>query len=286
MNIPGSDVYLNGAWLPRGEARVSAFDRGFIFGDGIYEVIPVYGRKPFLMDRHLERMVDNLAKVKISDPHGGPAGWAKLVQELVDRQAFENQKLYIQVTRGTAPRLHSFPDGAAPTVFMFTDEMTILSDERAKQGFKGVTMPDFRWLRGDIKSISLLAAVLGSEHARQHDATELIFVREGIVTEGASSNVLICKDGQLSSPVVDRRILPGVTVSLAEEVAAKIGMPVEHRDIAEGELRAADEVMITSSGKEVVAIVSLDGKPVGDGRSGPAFAKLWEGYRKASGVRG
>ncbi|MBF2735993.1 MAG: aminotransferase class IV [Betaproteobacteria bacterium AqS2] len=286
MNIPGSDVYLNGEWLPRGEARVSAFDRGFIFGDGIYEVIPVYNRKPFLMDRHLERMVDNLAKVKIPDPHGGVEGWAKLVQALVDRQAFENQKLYIQITRGAAPRLHSFPDKAEPTVFMFTDEMMILSDERAKEGFKGVTMPDFRWLRGDIKSISLLAAVLGSEHARQHDATELIFIREGIVTEGASSNVLICKDGQLSSPVTDRRILPGVTVSLAEEVAAKVGMPVEHRDIAEGELRAADEVMITSSGKEIVAIVSLDGKPVGDGKSGPAFAKLWDGYREASGVRG
>ena len=285
MNIAGSDVYLNGDWVPRGEARVSAFDRGFIFGDGIYEVIPVYGRKPFLMDRHLERMAENLAKVKIADPHG-VAGWAKLVQQLVDRQDFENQKLYIQVTRGAAPRLHSFPEASEPTVFMFTDEMTILSDERARQGFKGVTMPDFRWLRGDIKSISLLAAVMGSEHARQHGATELIFIRDGIVTEGASSNVVICKDGQLCSPVTDRRILPGVTVSLAEEVAAKIGMPIEHRDIAEGELRAADEVMITSSGKEIVAIVELDGKPVGTGQSGAAFAKLWDGYRSASGVRG
>lgn len=285
MNIPGSDIYLNGQWLPRAEARVSVFDRGFIFGDGIYEVVPAYGRKPFLLDRHITRMLENLAKVGIPGIHS-EAEWTALVQELVDRQEFEHQKIYLQVTRGMAPRLHSFPAEPEPTVFMFADEMTILSDERAKEGFAGVTTVDFRWMRGDIKSISLLAAVLGSEEARKHGATELLFLRDGVVTEGASSNVLVCKDGAISSPVLDRRVLSGVTVSLADEIAKQAGMPITYRDISEAELRGADEVMITSSGKEVVAIVTLDGKPVGTGASGPIFAQLWAGYRAAAAGNG
>ena len=284
--LQGSDLILNGEWLPRAEAKISVFDRGFIFGDGVYEVIPAYNGKPFLADRHIARLGRSLAEAEIANPLSQQR-WHELIDEIAAKQDFPHQRIYLQVTRGVAPRMHRYPLTAVePTYLMFADEMTLVDDATAKRGFKGVTHSDFRWMRGDIKSISLIAAVLSSEIAASADATETIFIRDGLATEGASSNLLVVKDGKISSPLVDRRILSGVTLSIAAEIAAESGIGFEFRDVPEENLRDADELMILSSGKEVVAITELDGRKVGGGVAGPVFEALWAGYKKHTGVGG
>ena len=286
VGLQGSEMMLNGKWLGRNEALVSVFDRGFIFGDGVYEVIPAYFRKPFLADRHIERLQRSLDEVDIDNPLS-PQAWADLINEMAARQEFDHQRIYLQVTRGVAPRLHRYPlPRVAPTYMMFADEMALVDDGDAKRGFKGVTRVDFRWRRGDIKSISLIAAVMSSEIAAQAGATETIFIRDGLATEGASSNLLMVKDGRIISPVVDPRILAGITLSFVVEVAAEAGIELEFRDIPEAELHDADEVMILSSGKEIVAITRLDEKDVGDGVGGPVFDKLRAAYKKQTGLGG
>lgn len=284
--LAGSDLILNGTWQSRAEAKVSVFDRGFIFGDGVYEVIPAYNHKLFLADRHLERLERSLKEAEIANPLSAPR-WRELLEELAAKQDFPHQRIYLQVTRGVAPRLHRYPlSPVPPTYLMFADEMTLVDDATARRGFKGVTHSDFRWMRGDIKSTSLIAAVLSSEIAASADATETLFIRDGLATEGASSNLLVVKDGVLSSPLIDRRILAGVTLSIVAEIAAENGIAFTYRDVPEEDLRDADEIMITSSGKEVVAITELDGRKVGAGEGGPVFAALWAGYKKHTGVGG
>ena len=278
VRLPGSEVCLNGEWVPREKAMVSVFDRGFIFGDGVYEVVPAYGCRPFLAERHVARLGRSLEAVGIADPLG-PDRWLGLIGETAARQDFATQRIYLQVTRGVAPRAHRFPDGAAPTYLLFADEL-VVPDSAPESGELAVTMEDFRWMRGDIKSVSLMAAVLASERAAQAGATETIFIRDGLVTEGASSNVLCVVGGELASPVVDSRILHGITMTYAEEVAEGAGHPVARRDVTEKELRGASEVMVSSSGKEIVPVTSLDGEAVGDGRPGPVFAALWQRYRE------
>lgn len=271
------DVYLNGSWVARVDAKVSAFDRGFIFGDGVYELVQAYARKPFFTQRHVARLARSLDGVGIPNPHS-ETEWIELFATAAHRTPFADSRIYLQVTRGVAPRRHCFPAEVTPTVFLFADELVLPNAEAIANGLPAVTDNDYRWLRGDIKSISLMAAVLASEKAAAANATETIFIRDGVVTEGASSNVLLVKDGKLLSPVIDQRVLAGVTLTLLDEIAAQ-GITVEYRDISEAELRAADELMISSSGKEVLAITTLDGKQVGSGTSGPLFKRLYEGFR-------
>ena len=278
MTIAGSQVNLNGQWLERDQAQISVFDRGFIFGDGVYEVIPVYGHQPFLADRHVTRLGKSLAEVGITDPLGS-AAWLELITTTAQRQDFPQQRIYLQVTRGSAPRLHRFPKEPQPTYLIFADPLEIPDVAIAQQGFTAVTHDDFRWLRGNIKSISLLAAVLASEFAAQAGAIETLFVRAGIVTEGATSNIIIAKDDALIAPLVDRRVLAGVTLSFIEECAHTAGCPIQYRDITMAQLQAADEVMISSSTRELAAITTLDGKAVGTGTAGPLFQRLWDIYR-------
>ena len=276
--MEGSEVMLNGEWVSRDKAQVSVFDRGFIFGDGIYELVPAYGKKPFLADRHLDRLERNLGKVGMKNPLSKDQ-WMELLNEIASRQDFDEQRIYLQVTRGAAPRFHSFPGDPTPTYLVFVDQLLLPSQDVVKRGHHAISREDFRWQRGDIKSISLMAAVLSSEMAAQAKATETIFLRDGTLTEGASSNVLVVIGGQLFSPKVNNLILSGITLSFVEEIGKQNDHPLTYRDISEQEFRDADEIMITSSGKEILPITTLDDKKVNSGEAGPVFMDLWNTYR-------
>ncbi|MBL8386150.1 MAG: D-amino acid aminotransferase [Burkholderiales bacterium] len=277
-------IYLNGEWMPIEQAKIPVLDRGFIFGDGIYELIPVYRRKPFRADGHLARLERSLAEVRIPNPYSR-ARWMELVTEIIARQSFDDQGVYFQVTRGVAKRDHAFPAGVTPTVFMMSNPLVTPSAEAYANGVACVTAPDNRWLRCDIKSTSLLGNVLMRQFAADRDAVETIMFRDGFLSEASASNVLIVKDGVIASPVKDNLVLPGITLDAAIELARDAGLPLTLRRIPEAEVRDADEVWLSSSSKEVLAVTRLDGKPVGHGaaagRPGPMFARMRAAYQAA-----
>ncbi|MEZ2350552.1 D-amino acid aminotransferase [Caballeronia sp. RCC_10] len=280
-------VYLNGEWGPLSEARIPVLDRGFIFGDGVYEVVPLYAqaggaRLPFRLAQHLARLDRSLGKIRIDNPFDD-AGWRALTHRAIEANAGPGDALvYIQVTRGVAAkRGHAFPAGITPTVFVMLSPIAYPSDASRAQGAVAVTAEDKRWLHCDIKSISLLGNVLMAQHAAEHDALETIQLRDGLLTEGSSSNVWIVAGGTLLGAPRGPRILEGIRYGLIEELAAEAGIPFEERDITEAELRAADEVMISSATKEVMPITTLDGKRVGGGRPGPVYAALYDAYQRA-----
>lgn len=279
-------VYLNGVWGPLSEARIPVLDRGFIFGDGVYEVVPLYatpdGRAPFRLTQHLARLKRSLGKIRIDNPFDD-AGWRALIARAIEANHGDGDALvYIQVTRGVAKRRgHAFPAGIEPTVFMMVNPLTFPSAESREQGARAVTAEDKRWLHCDIKSISLLGNVLMAQHAAEHDALETIQLRDGLLTEGSSSNVWIVKGGRLLGAPRGPRILEGIRYALVEELAAQAGIPFEERDITEAELRDADEIMISSATKEVMPITVLDGEPVGAGRPGAVYAALYDAYQRA-----
>ena len=271
-------VFLNGELLPLDEAKVPVLDRGFIFGDGVYELVPVYSRVPFRLDEHLARLERSLGEVKIRNPYAR-ARWREIVYQLIDAQSFEDQGVYFQVTRGVAKRDHAFPKDAQPTVFMMSNPLVNPPRAQVESGGPAVSAQDNRWLRCDIKSISLLGNVLARQISAEAGAAETILFRDGKLTEASASNVFIVRRGVIVSPPKSSLILPGITYDVIAELARANGMPLEFRDIKEAELRAADEIWVTSSSKEVLAIVRLDGAPVGDGRPGPLFRRLYRLYQ-------
>ena len=271
-------VYLNGEFMPLEEARIPVLDRGFIFGDGVYEVIPVYSRHPFRLPEHLRRLQHSLDAVRIANPHTD-AEWTRLIGQVIARNEPEDQGVYLQLTRGVAKRDHAFPRGVAPTVFLMSNPLVTPPAEQVAKGVPAVTASDYRWLRCDIKSVALLANCLLRQLAVDAGAVETVLIRDGFVTEGSASNVLLAKDGVLLAPPKNHLMLPGITYDVVLELAAAHGLPHEVREVTEVELRAADELMLTSSTKEVLAITSLDGKPVGGGRPGPVFARLHRLYQ-------
>lgn len=285
-------VYLNvssqAAMTPLSEARIPVLDRGFIFGDGVYEVVPVYAHAgahvPFRIAQHLERLDRSLKKIGIANPHD-EAGWRALIARLVDANAAGlgggDALVYIQVTRGVAKRGHAFPAGIAPTVFMMTSPLRVPSAEERARGVRCLTAEDRRWLHCDIKSVSLLGNVLMAQYAVEHDAFETLQLRDGYLTEGSSSNVWIVKNGELLAPPRSNRILEGIRYALLEELAGECGIPFVARDISEAELRAADEIMITSATKEVLPVTQLDDLPVQGGKPGPVFEALYAAYQRA-----
>ena len=277
-------IYLNGEWMPIEDAKIPVLDRGFIFGDGIYEVIPVYRRKPFRGEGHMQRLARSLASVQIPNPYS-EARWMELIAEIVARQPFENQAVYFQVTRGVAKRDHAFPKESTPTVFMMSNPLSTPSDEAYAKGVSCVTAIDNRWLRCDIKSTSLLGNVLMRQFAADRDAIETIMFRDGLLTEASASNVLIVKGGVIASPQKDNLILPGITLDATIDLARESGLPLEMRPITEAEVRGADEVWLSSSTKEVLPVTILDGKPVGHGdaagKPGPMMAKMRAAYQAA-----
>jgi D-alanine transaminase len=276
--------YLNGEFLPLAEARVPVLDRGFIFGDGIYEVAPVYGRRLFRFDEHLARLARSLAKLRIPNPASRDEWLARCRQLVADRPE-DDQVVYIQVTRGVAPRDHVMPQGITPTVFMMSNPLKPASPEQRHKGVTCTTARDFRWERGDIKSTSLLGNVLARQMSADHGALETIMFRDGFLTEAAASNVWIAHEGALLGPPKSDHVLEGIRVELLRELCADAGVAYNLRPIAEADVRAADEVMLSSATKEILAVTTLDGEAVGHGagrgKPGPVYARLFEAYQRA-----
>ncbi len=275
-----STVYLNGAFMPIADAKVPAMDRGFLFADGAYEVIPVYSRRPFRLSEHLRRLQHTLDGIRLANPHD-EAEWTRLIGEIVGRNEGEDQSVYLQITRGAdmQRRNHAFPAGVAPTVFMMSEPLLTPPPSQRESGIATVSAPDVRWLRCDLKTISLLANCLLRQQAIEAGCVETILFRDGCMTEGAASNIFAVKDGILLAPPKDNLVLPGITYDVVLELAAAHGLPAEVRPVTEAEARDADELWMTSSTKEVLPIVLLDGQPVGAGRPGPIFAQMYAWYQ-------
>jgi D-alanine transaminase len=273
-------VYLNGALTPLSEARIPVLDRGFIFGDGIYEVVPMYARKLFRAKQHLARLFRSLASIGIPNPHTEEQ-WMALVRKVAEAYPADDQVIYLQVTRGVAKRAHAFPAEVTPTVFIMTNPLVLPPAEAREAGVACVSMEDKRWLRCEIKSVSLLGNVLAAQEAAENGVTEAIQFRDGFLTEASSSNVWIVKNGKLMGPPKDNLILEGIRYGLMEELCAAGDIPLESRRIPRDDVFAADEVMITSATKEVLPVVTIDGKTIGTGKPGPVFKKLYAAYQAA-----
>jgi D-alanine transaminase len=282
--LPDTLCHLNGQMLPLNQAKVSVLDRGFVFGDGIYEVIPVYGRRLFRFDEHMARLARSLDKLRIANPHTRD-GWLGLVRQLVAAQDAADQLVYIEVTRGVALRDHVMPQGIAPTVFAMTSPLRPPTAEQRHHGVACVTARDFRWERGDIKSVSLLGNVLARQISADHGAVETIMFRDGWLTEGSGSNVWIVHEGALLGPPRSDHVLEGIRVELLQELCEDERIAYNLRPISEDDVRSADEILITSATKEVLPVTKLDGQPVGHGalrgKPGPVYARLYESYQRA-----
>lgn len=278
--MPAVNVYLNGQFVPLAEAKVSVMDRGFLFGDGVYEVIPVYSRRPFRLGEHLARLRASLDAVRLPIPHAD-AEWTDLIGRMIGQSPEADQSIYLQVTRGPmAVRSHVFPEHPQPTVFMMSEPLATPSAEQRTEGVAAVSAADIRWLHCDLKTTSLLANCLLRQMAVDAGCVETVLFRDGVLTEGAASSILAVKDGMLLAPPKNRLTLPGITYDVVLELAAANGLPVEVRAIAEAEVRGADELWLTSSTKEVLPIVRLDGRPIGDGRPGPIYRRMYDWYQQ------
>ena len=267
-------VYLNGQFLPLEDAKVSVLDRGFIYGDGVYELVPVYGRKPYRLPQHLARLQRSLDGIRLANPHTD-AEWEAIIAGLIGRMTFADQGVYLQVTRGAAKRDHAFPTGVAPTVFMMSNPLVLPSREQVERGVAVVTAVDERWLHCDLKTISLLGNVLARQLAVDAGATETVLFRNGYLTEASASNVLLVRGGVIVAPPKDNQILPGITYDVAFELAREGGLPIEVRPVPKDEALAADEMWLSSSTKEVLAVTALDGRPFAGGTPGPVFRKVY-----------
>jgi D-alanine transaminase len=273
-------VYLNGEFVPLADAKIPVLDRGFIYGDGVYEVVPVYGRRPFRMPQHLARLQYSLDGIRLANPRSN-ADWDALIAELIARQPFADQAVYLQITRGVAKRDHAFPAGVTPTVFMMSNPLVVPSREQVERGVAVVTAQDNRWLRCDLKTTSLLGNVLMRPLAVDHDAVETVMFRDGHLTEASASNVMIVRDGRVIAPPKDNLILPGITYDATLEIAKGAGVALDVRAIAHAEAMAADEMWLSSSTKEVLAITTVDGRPFGGGKPGPVFRRVWDAFQRA-----
>jgi D-alanine transaminase len=292
--LPDYLCYLDGRFQRLCDARVSVLDRGFVFGDGVYEVVPIYGRKLFRFEEHMHRLARNLAKVQITGLAQHRDEWLALMRTLItalaENHGAEDQLLYLQVTRGVAMRDHVMPKGLTPTLFMMTTPMKPPSAEQRHQGVACVTARDFRWERGDIKSISLLGAVMARQLSADHGAVETVMLRDGPhggpwLTEAAASNVWIVQEGALLGPPKSEHLLEGIRYELLRELCDDVGIAYNLRPISEADVRSADEVLLTSATKEVLAVTKLDGQAVGHGalrgKPGPVYARLHEAYQRA-----
>jgi D-alanine transaminase len=270
-------VYLNGEFLPLGNAKISVLDRGFIYGDGVYEVVPVYARKPFRMPQHLARLAHSLEGIRLADPLRDR--WTPLIGDLIARQPFDDQAVYLQITRGVAKRDHAFPQGVTPTVFMMSNPLVVPTREQVEHGVGVITAEDNRWLRCDLKTTSLVGNVLMRQLAADSDAIETVMFRNGYLTEASASNVLIVRDGRIIAPPKDNLILPGITYDATLEIAKAIGVPLDVRTVTRAEALGADEMWLSSSSKEVLAITRVDGQAFAGGAPGPVFRRVWEAFQ-------
>lgn len=267
-------VYLNGEFLPAKEACVPVMDRGFLFGDGVYEVIPAYAGQPFRLHEHLQRLEASLQAIRMSPPLREEA-WREVLQKLLAPRGDVDQQIYLQITRGAyGKRLHAIPEQVTPTVMAFATELTRRDPELVKQGMSVITLDDIRWERCNIKAITLLANILAQQQARDEGSQEAILVRDGMANEGTASNLFMVKDDLIITPPKSQHLLPGITRDLLLELAMEAGLPYAEASISVEELENADEIWMTSSTKEVMPVTRLNGKPVDNGHPGPVWEKM------------
>jgi D-alanine transaminase len=271
-------IYLNGKFMPLNKAMISVLDRGFIFGDGVYEVIPVYSRRPFRLKEHLARLQNSLDGIRLKNPYA-QAKWRELIGKLIEKNTGEDQYIYLQITRGAAKRDHAFPKSVPQTVFMMSSPLETPPAVLRKAGVSAVSAQDNRWLRCDLKTTALLANVLLRQLAIDEGAVETILLRDGFLTEGAASNIFVVFDGILLAPPKNNLMLPGITYDVVLELAQAHGLPYQVRDVSEYELRKAQEIWLTSSTKEILPITRLDGRPVGNGKPGRLFHRMHDYYQ-------
>jgi len=286
--LPALPCYLNGEFTTLPHAKISVMDRGFIFGDGVYEVVPVYQGVLFRFANHMTRLERSLKELRISNPLSRTQ-WADIAMRLIADYATStgadakniDQLIYIQITRGVAMRDHVMPEGITPTVFVMTNLMKPASEEQRRVGVACVTADDFRWEKAHIKATSLLGAVFARQISFDVGAIETIMFRGGFLSEAAACNVWIVKDGKLLGTPKDNLVLEGIRYGLIEEICAAQGIPFELRRVTRAEVFAADEVLLSSATKEVLPVTLLDGQPVGSGLPGPVYARLYAGYQDA-----
>lgn len=276
-------VYLNGEFLALADARVSVLDRGFLFGDSIYEVIPVYAGRPFRLLQHLQRLDDSLRAIRMITPLS-TTEWREMLERLIRERPDSDQSIYLQVTRGAAEgRDHAIPEGIFPTVFAMSTPLPPPDPRLLATGIKAITLDDIRWRLCNIKATTLLANVLMRQQAKDVDAMEAILIRDGLATEGAASNLFIVVDGVLITPPKSNFLLPGITRDLVLELAVNTGIPCQEQSIPEQELMTANEVWLTSSTKEIMPVTRLNEGIVADGKPGPLFreaSRLYGEYKE------
>ncbi len=277
--MESSPAFLNGEYLPLDECRVSVLDRGFIFGDGIYELITVYKNNAFYLAQHLERLQRSMDEVKITSPYSDDE-WEILVNNLVQQSEHDDLAIYIQVTRGIAPRDHFFPNSTQATVFAMANPLPLVSSKYLKNGVELITTNDIRWQRCDIKTISLLANVLAKDEAAEASATEAIMVRDGYALEGSASNLFLVRDDVVYTHPKDNLILPGITRDFVLELLNELGLEFKEQFIPKDWLYSADELWVASSTKEVLAATKIDGKVVADGRPGKHWRQTYDLYQQ------
>lgn len=278
--LPATLCYLDGEYTALRDAKISVLDRGFIFGDGIYEYVPVYFGQPFCFEEHMARLDRSLAELQIENPLSLPQ-WREIVMRLVAPGGDEPQSVYFQVTRGVAPRDHAMVRGLRPTVFVMVNPLPPISDAIRAKGVACVTAADFRWQKAHIKSTSLLGAVLARQISVEAGAAETIMFRDDWLSEASSSNVWIVKDGTLTGPPKNNLVLAGIRYGLFERLCKTLDIPFALRPVSREEVFAADEVLISSASKELLPVVTLDGKPIGNGRPGPIYDSLYKAYQQA-----
>ena len=286
--LPATPCYLNGDYSTLQDAKISVLDRGFIFGDGIYEVVPAYGGKLFRFEHHMARLGRSLAELRIANPLSQQE-WHDIAAKLIADYASStgtttesgNQLIYIQVTRGVAMRDHPMLPGLTPTVFIMVNPMKLPSAEQRAQGVACVSANDFRWEKAHIKSTSLLGAVFSRQISFDVGALETVMFRGDHLSEAAASNVWVIKDGKVIGVPKNELVLEGIRFGLIEEMCRSLGLAFELRPITRAEVLAADELLLSSATKEVLPITQLDGQPVGNGQPGPVYAKLYAAYQQA-----
>ncbi len=286
--LPASPCFLNGEYSALRDARISVMDRGFIFGDGVYEVVPVYAGRPFRFAQHMARLDRSLGELRMKNPLTH-AQWGEIVAELVQRYAAfagvpadqADQLIYIQLSRGVAMRDHVMPQDIAPTVFVMSNPMKLPTPAQRAQGVACITADDFRWEKAHIKSTSLLGSVFARQLSFDAGAMETVMFRHGLLSEAAASNVWIVKGGKLLGTPKDNLVLEGVRYGLIEQLCRDAGIAFELRRVTKEEVQGADELLLSSATKEVLPVTSLDGKAVGQGAPGPVYAKLYAGYQAA-----
>jgi D-alanine transaminase len=276
MAGPLPHCYLNGEYLPLAEARISPLDRGFLYADAVYELMPVYGGRPFRFAAHAERLTRSLGAIGMADPHTREE-WRAILGGLIERNGAGEQYVYWQVTRGTQwGRTHAPLPQIPRTVFAFGAQLPVNSTELLERGVACVTAPDSRWARCDIKSTSLLANVLLRQLSAEAGAAETILLRAGELTEASAAAVHVVQGGELLTPPHSHRILPGTTRGVVDELAARLALPGRVAPVSEAQLRAADEIWISAATREVQPVTSLDGAPVGTGKPGPQWRRIYE----------